>query len=64
VCLLVAEQRCVATRGHADRRPGDLIDGLAAIVLNRAVKPTVQRGSSRIVITATLDTHPAEAPSP
>jgi putative serine protease PepD len=42
---------------------GDLIDALAASRPGQVVKLTVQRGSSRITITVTLGSQPAQAPT-
>ncbi|HYB28932.1 MAG TPA: trypsin-like peptidase domain-containing protein [Solirubrobacteraceae bacterium] len=53
----------VAFNGAAIAGDGDLVDALAASHPGQTVKLTVQRGSSRITITVTLGTQPAQAPA-
>jgi putative serine protease PepD len=53
----------VAYNGTAVNGEGDLIDALAAAKPGERVRLTVERGSSRITLTATLGTQPAQAPS-
>ncbi|MGP0033154.1 MAG: S1C family serine protease [Solirubrobacteraceae bacterium] len=53
----------VAFNGTAVNSEGDLIDDLAAAKPGDPVKLTVERGSSRITLTATLGTQPSQAPS-
>jgi putative serine protease PepD len=53
----------VAFNGTAITSEGDLIDALAASHPGQVAKLTVHRGSSRITITVTLGTQPAQAPS-